>query len=530
MLPQKLFECMYDGCDRRYTSMGNLKTHLKAHEGKFNFKCDYEACDKAFLSSYSLKVHRRIHTGERPYLCHESGCDRSFNTKYRLNAHKRLHSGDTFDCEYDNCSKQFTTKSDLKKHVRKHTGERPYHCDIDGCGKTFTASHHLRSHANIHRTFDCHEEGCSEKFRLEEDYATHLFLLHNRTLPGSDLVSSSSPATGVVMPGNQESEHFLPVTESSNSSYIHVSELSSSQSANMDGSTTASAGNSISRPSPDASAPPSAGEVKQALSVLQKLFNSANALSQLQLVSQAEPQMSGPIFPFLTGSSTEVPVFTPYPEVQTSTQNLPLVSVDPHNASSRRNSLLPSEEAHCSNTQIGSNYLQNPVIDNESTALLELLNNGADVTTQSTDNSFSFDSSMNISTQTPPIDFDLDALLDPSFFDGLSSNPTSNEYSSQALDTNNLSLYSEMTCVGQNHSTNSTVSVEMQPMVLCSDISGIKSQSSDAKRDQMCQTDILPSSCCSWKSEMDGSVTTESCETCCKCCKCDYNNSCCCSH
>ena len=150
----KKYECVYDGCSRTYTSMGNLKTHLKAHEGRFDYKCDHDGCDKAFLSSYSLKVHRRIHTGEKPYSCESDGCDKSFNTLYRLNAHKRVHTGELFDCEFYSCSKQFTTKSDLRKHTRTHTGEKPYQCKVDGCGKAFKASHHLRSHSGTHQNED----------------------------------------------------------------------------------------------------------------------------------------------------------------------------------------------------------------------------------------------------------------------------------------------------------------------------------------------------------------------------------------
>lgn len=180
MAMEKPFECSYDGCDRKYTSMGNLKTHMKAHEGKFNHQCDFDGCDKAFLSSYSLKVHRRVHTGEKPYACEEDGCDKSFNTLYRLNAHKRIHSGETFDCEYDNCSKQFTTRSDLKKHVRKHTGERPYQCSADGCNKSFIASHHLKNHLQTHKTYTCSEEGCSKPFPTLTELNIHLAVEHEQ--------------------------------------------------------------------------------------------------------------------------------------------------------------------------------------------------------------------------------------------------------------------------------------------------------------------------------------------------------------
>ena len=126
VVSEKSFKCTYDGCGRKYTSMSNLKMHIKSHEGKFKYKCDYGDCAKAFLTSYSLKIHRRVHTGEKPFHCEEEGCNKSFNTKYRLSAHQRIHNGNTFNCEYENCNKQFTTCSDLKKHVRKHFKERPY--------------------------------------------------------------------------------------------------------------------------------------------------------------------------------------------------------------------------------------------------------------------------------------------------------------------------------------------------------------------------------------------------------------------
>ena len=194
---EKLFECVYDGCYRKYTSKGNLKTHMKVHEGKFNYQCDFEDCEKAFLTSYRLKVHRRVHTGEKPYLCEENGCDKSFNTRYRLSAHHRLHTGETFDCEYDKCSKQFTTRSDLKKHERKHTGEKPYQCKVDGCGKAFSASHHLRSHSLKHNEIECYFEECSEIFYSVADFHTHVAVMHGVLL-------DPNPVFMPTPDGNQE--------------------------------------------------------------------------------------------------------------------------------------------------------------------------------------------------------------------------------------------------------------------------------------------------------------------------------------
>lgn len=189
----KKYECVYDGCNRSYTSMGNLKTHLKAHQGKFDYRCDHERCDKAFLSSYSLKIHRRIHTGERPYSCESDGCDKSFNTLYRLNAHKRVHTGETFDCEVDTCSKQFTTKSDLKKHARTHTGEKPYQCKIDGCGKAYKAPHHLRSHLVKHQPKDSASATGGKDGEEGEGLPSSLELSEQTPTPESGTTSITSP-------------------------------------------------------------------------------------------------------------------------------------------------------------------------------------------------------------------------------------------------------------------------------------------------------------------------------------------------
>lgn len=215
----KKYECVYDGCNRSYTSMGNLKTHLKAHQGKYDYKCDHEKCDKAFLSSYSLKIHRRIHTGERPYSCESDGCDKSFNTLYRLNAHKRVHTGETFDCEFDACSKQFTTRSDLKKHTRTHTGEKPYQCKIDGCGKAFKAPHHLRSHLVTHQPKDSatatggqDEEGEGFMSSHELSEQTNNQSTSEGDATSTDLLTAfvNSPATQQLLESlSQESSNWL---------------------------------------------------------------------------------------------------------------------------------------------------------------------------------------------------------------------------------------------------------------------------------------------------------------------------------
>ena len=506
---EKRYECVYDGCVRRYTSMGNLKVHMKAHEKKFDFKCDFERCEKAFLSSYSLKIHRRVHTGEKPYFCLETGCDKTFNTKYRLNAHKRLHSGDTFDCEYEDCSKQFTTRSDLKKHVRKHTGEKPYQCIVDGCGKAFTASHHLKSHTQSHDSpnWECIEEICPEKFRSREKLITHLFLSHNRVLPNEGEDECLTYTSGFNASIGDQNNSFLP-QESLSTVASSIRGVPYTQAFGMNTDTSMSGAVAGMPMALSTVETPSVGELAQALNTLQKFFNN---VSQPQMMPHADS----------TESVLPLPII--------SNHEPPLSSLQEPNPPPPRPQQSPSTLAgHISES---GNYLQDSAIVSEPDHLLDLFKDGTNKITLEPMVGTCFD---NISTQTPPIDFDL-ALLDPSFFESIDSDFSSlgNTRPVGMLNatTKDMSLQDSMSWNSAGEFGNEAVyplsSYEVQPSTHQSTINFSIQSSSGTKKDQMCQTEILPASCCNWKSETDGKGESVACESCCKCCKCDSECGCC---
>ncbi|KAL0978899.1 hypothetical protein UPYG_G00177350 [Umbra pygmaea] len=121
------------------------------HGEKKEFVCHWQECSREqrpFKAQYMLVVHMRRHTGEKPHRCTFEGCNKAYSRLENLKTHLRSHTGEKpYVCEHEGCNKAFSNASDRAKHQnRTHSNEKPYVCKIPGCTKRYTDPSSLRKH------------------------------------------------------------------------------------------------------------------------------------------------------------------------------------------------------------------------------------------------------------------------------------------------------------------------------------------------------------------------------------------------
>mmetsp|Transcript_12556 Transcript_12556/g.18763 ORF Transcript_12556/g.18763 Transcript_12556/m.18763 type:complete len:305 (-) Transcript_12556:62-976(-) len=162
------FVCPVCPDGRTFRRIGNLRTHLKLHEGTRPFACKY--CNRTFTQKQTMQQHEKRHTGEKPFVC--GHCGARFRQKGALIAHTRMYlSVRPFVCRI--CNKSFSELSNLRQHAITHTGRKPYQCQV--CKRQFNRNFNLLRHLELHRqsqpTFSCNT--CLNRFRQKSALQRH---------------------------------------------------------------------------------------------------------------------------------------------------------------------------------------------------------------------------------------------------------------------------------------------------------------------------------------------------------------------
>ncbi|KAG5875785.1 hypothetical protein JTB14_023533 [Gonioctena quinquepunctata] len=135
------FQCPY--CGKSCNKKQNLCAHIKRHSG-IRYECRYEGCDKNFPAIWNLRKHEATHAGKVTHTCHECGMEFTTYDTYRY--HCKKHTGRKFLCPH--CGRAFMQSVHLKYHMWTHTGIKKFKCDL--CEKSYTSVTQLKKHRRRH--------------------------------------------------------------------------------------------------------------------------------------------------------------------------------------------------------------------------------------------------------------------------------------------------------------------------------------------------------------------------------------------
>ncbi|KAI1707016.1 c2H2-type zinc-finger domain-containing protein [Ditylenchus destructor] len=110
------FKC--NQCSFASVQKGDLKAHLRTHNGEKPYKCDQ--CSYASAQAGQLTRHMRTHTGEKPHKCHL--CSFSSIYKMQLAQHHRKHNADFICAHTVNGQRHGFPDNDSQSDPRRDAG------------------------------------------------------------------------------------------------------------------------------------------------------------------------------------------------------------------------------------------------------------------------------------------------------------------------------------------------------------------------------------------------------------------------